>query len=84
MKKILLFLILFISGHLLIAQNDVEKGLEAISMESIQGQLEFLASDWTEGRAVGTKGAYIAADYIASMLKTYGIQPFGDEAYTRL
>nr|WP_321356859.1 M20/M25/M40 family metallo-hydrolase [uncultured Draconibacterium sp.] len=83
MKKISLLLILFISGHLVFAQNEVEKGLEAISMESIKGQLEFLASDWTEGRAVGTKGAYMAADYIASMFQTYGIQPFGDEAYTQ-
>ncbi|MDX8339470.1 M20/M25/M40 family metallo-hydrolase [Draconibacterium sp. IB214405] len=83
MKKISLFLILFISGNVLFAQNEVEKGLDAITMESIKGQLEFLASDWTEGRAVGTKGAYIAADYIASMFKTYGVQPFGDVAYTQ-
>ncbi len=83
MKKFSLLLILFISGHLVFAQNEVDKGLEAISMESIKGQLEFLASDWTEGRAVGTKGAYMAADYIASMFQTYGIQPFGDEAYTQ-
>jgi hypothetical protein len=44
--------------------------------------LEFLASDWTEGRAVGTKGEYIAGDYIASMFQVYGIQPFGDEVST--
>ncbi|WP_321344985.1 M20/M25/M40 family metallo-hydrolase [uncultured Draconibacterium sp.] len=83
MKKFTLFLILFISGQVLMAQTDVEKGLESIRMESIKGQLEFLASDWTEGRAVGTKGAYMAADYIASMFQTYGIQAFGDEVYTQ-
>lgn len=83
MKKFSLLLVLFISGHLVFAQNEVEKGLEAITTESIKGQLEFLASDWTEGRAVATKGAYMAADYIASMFQTYGVQPFGDEAYTQ-
>jgi hypothetical protein len=44
----------------------------------VQGQLEFLASDWTEGRATGTRGAYMAADYIASLFKVYGLQPAGD------
>lgn len=63
------------------AQTDVEKGLQAISEPVVQGQLEFLASDWTEGRGVGTKGAYLAADYIASMFKIYGIEPLGDEEY---
>jgi len=63
--------------------EEEEKGLEAITESSVKGQLEFLASDWTEGRAVGTKGAYIAADYITSMFKVYGIEPFGDDVRTR-
>ncbi|MBG0859430.1 MAG: M20/M25/M40 family metallo-hydrolase, partial [Bacteroidales bacterium] len=33
---------------------------------------------WTEGRAAGEKGEYLAADYIASMLQLYGIKPGGD------
>lgn len=83
MKKITVLFFLMISGFMLFAQTDEQKGLDAITDETVRGQLEFLASDWTEGRAVGTKGAYIAADYIASMFKVYGIQPFGDESYTR-
>ncbi len=69
-----------ISGY---AQTEIEKGLDAISESAIKGQLGFLASDWTEGRAVGTKGAYMAADYIASIFEVYGIQPFGDMESTR-
>lgn len=83
MKKIIVLFFLFATGYLSQAQTEAEKGLEAITDEAVRGQLEFLASDWTEGRAVGTKGAYIAADYIASMLKTYGVKPFGDDTYTR-
>lgn len=83
MKKLFALFILLVSGFTVFAQTEVEKGLEAITQEAVKGQLEFLASDWTEGRAVGTKGAYIAADYIASMLKTYGVEPFGDEIYSR-
>ena len=82
MKKHFALIILMVAGFSVVAQDEVKKGLEAITNESVKGQLEFLASDWTEGRAVGTKGAYIAADYIASMFQVYGIKPFGDEEMT--
>jgi hypothetical protein len=55
-----------------------DKGFQAITKEVLQGQLEFLASDWTEGRESGTKGEYMASDYIASMFKLYGLKPGGD------
>lgn len=79
MKKHFVLLTLFLAGISVFAQTAVEKGLEAITQEAVKGQLEFLASDWTEGRAMGTKGEYMAGDYIASMFKIYGIKPFGDE-----
>ena len=56
----------------------VEKGLQAITADALMAQLGFLASDWTEGRAAGEKGEYLAGDYIASMLKLYGVIPGGD------
>jgi len=83
MKKQIALFILFMATISVFAQTEIEKGMDAINQEVIKGQLEFLASDWTEGRAVGTKGAYMAADYIASMLKTYGVEPFGDEVRSR-
>jgi hypothetical protein len=55
-----------------------EKGLQAITMDVIKGQLEFLSSDWMEGRATSEKGSYLAADYIASMFKVFGAAPAGD------
>ena len=83
MKKSFTLFILLLTGISLFAQTEVKKGLDAITEDVIKGQLEFLASDWTEGRAVGTKGAYMSADYIASMLKTYGVKPYGDEIRSR-
>ncbi|MFO7617106.1 MAG: M20/M25/M40 family metallo-hydrolase, partial [Bacteroidales bacterium] len=59
-------------------QSARDKGLEGITKEVIQGQLEFLASDWTEGREAGTRGEYMASDYIASMFKMFGLKPGGD------
>jgi hypothetical protein len=55
-----------------------ETGLNTITPSAIQAQLEFLASDWTEGRETGTRGEYMASDYIASMFKTLGLKPGGD------
>lgn len=60
------------------AQEPVDKGLNAITVETVEAPLKFLASDWTEGREVGTKGAYMAADYIASVFQMNGIKPLGD------
>jgi len=80
MRKIALIITILFTGLGLMAQTEKEKGLEAITVDAVKGQLNFLASDWTEGRAVGTRGEYIAADYIASMFQIYGIQPFGDVA----
>ncbi len=81
MKKAALILFTLSIVHLIApayAQDARQKGLDAITMQAVQGQLEFLASDWTEGRATGTEGAYMAADYIASLFKVYGLQPAGD------
>jgi hypothetical protein len=55
-----------------------DKGLESITMDVIKGQLEFLASDWMEGRQTGEKGFYLASDYVASMFKVFGVSPAGD------
>lgn len=55
-----------------------DKGYQAITKEAIQGQLEFLSSDWMEGREAGTRGEYMSSDYIASIFKLYGLLPGGD------
>jgi len=76
--------ILFIFTLSLQAQDEaVNKGLQAITQEAVQGQLEFLSSDWTRGRGTGDAGIFMAADYIASMFKVYGIKPGGDMVTVR-
>jgi hypothetical protein len=60
-----------------------DKGLESITMDAIKGQLEFLASDWMEGRQTGEKGFYLASDYVASMFRVFGAAPAGDAAMGR-
>ncbi len=81
MKNLQLFCAVLILGTATsgFSQDPVDKGLDAITLEAVQGQLEFLASDWTQGRETSTPGIYMAADYIASMFKVYGLEPAGDE-----
>ena len=84
-KAIHLILVLSIASFIIPvhAQDAKQKGLDAITHDAVKGQLEFLSSDWTEGRAVGQPGAYMAADYIASLFKVYGLQPAGDMEFER-
>lgn len=82
MKKnvilILVFTGIFFSNSILAQESPQDKGLEAITLDAIKAQLEFLASDWTEGRETGTRGIYMAGDYVASMFKFSGVPGGGD------
>ncbi|BDD11975.1 hypothetical protein FUAX_44070 (plasmid) [Fulvitalea axinellae] len=63
----------------MLAQSAKDRGLEAITEGSVRGALEYLASDWFEGREVGRRGSYMAAAYIESVFKTHGLEPAGDD-----
>ena len=77
-KKLLLTLIIIICSSIFPEDDLIKKGLNSITPETVKAQLDFLASDWMEGREAGTKGNFMAGDYIASMLEVYGIKPAGD------
>jgi hypothetical protein len=72
------FLLFFTLISLSAQELPVEKGMKAITHSAIEGQLEFLASDWMQGRETGTEGIYKAGDYIASMFKVYGVKGGGE------
>lgn len=84
MKYLASIFLSFIIFCAVTAQKTEDPGLQSITVETVEAQLEFLASDWTEGREMGTKGAYMAADYIASLFKVYGIRPLGDMAVKKM
>ncbi len=77
-KYLFLLIAAILTLNFSVAQDAKERGLQAITKPAVQGQLEFLASDWTEGRHTGRPGAYMAADYIASLFQVYGLEPAGD------
>ena len=45
----------------------------------IRAHMEFLASDALRGRGSGTTDELVAATYVASQLRAYGISPAGDD-----
>lgn len=65
----------------LIAQKALERGLETISRERSENLMYFLADDLLEGRDAGMRGGQLAARYIVSMLREWGITPFNSNGY---
>jgi peptidase M28-like protein len=49
-----------------------------ISEEAIRAHLEFLASDALNGRGSGTRDEWLAAMYVASQFRLWGLEPMGD------
>jgi predicted small lipoprotein YifL len=54
-------------------------GFAAIDTADLHARLAFYASDLLEGRQAGTRGAELAAAYIASELAAIGLEPAGDD-----
>jgi hypothetical protein len=54
---------------------------ELMSIENLKANLEFLASDELEGREATTRGEKLAALYISTELKKYGVKPFFEDSY---
>ncbi|MFV0538631.1 MAG: M28 family metallopeptidase [Dysgonomonas sp.] len=75
MKQSLLFL-LFLFSLTAYSQSAKDIGLQTINKQSAEAYISFLASDALEGRQAGHRGGRIAAEYIASQLKTIGVPPF--------
>src|SRR5271156_3850346 len=55
------------------------EAIPAVCAACIRGHMEFLASDALQGRGSGTRDELLAATYIASELRAYGIEPAGDD-----
>jgi Zn-dependent M28 family amino/carboxypeptidase len=52
--------------------------IKAIDPQRIRAHVKFLSSDLLEGRGTGQRGGDIAAQYMATVLESYGLKPAGD------
>lgn len=57
--------------------GSIDPALESITTAALHAHIELLASDQLEGRAPGTAGARLAAEYIASQFELSGLEPAG-------
>ncbi len=61
--------------------TSLEEALQSVRSESIEADVEFLASDALGGRLLETPGAEHSALYIRSRLWRLGLEPGGDEGF---
>ena len=63
------------------SQKHIERGYRTILSADAQVFVEMLASDSLQGRNAGEEGGRMAAEYIVSLLKEWGIRPFDRDGY---
>lgn len=61
--------------------SDVQQLVSSISPRSLNGHLNFIASDLLEGRKTPSPGLDLAATYIASHFQRCGLEPIGDDYF---
>lgn len=57
------------------------RAIASISAGSLRAHLAFLSSNPLQGRAAGTLGLDVAAEYIAGQFRRAGLKPVGDDGY---
>lgn len=67
------------SGAALGLPAPVEQAMQRIDAEHVRAHVRFLADDLLEGRGTGTRGAELAALYIATQFALDGLEPAGDD-----
>src|SRR5438309_9799267 len=73
-----LFLIPVLIGCSLCVHGQVRIGSDRVCAPCIRAHMEFLAYDAMRGRGSATHDDLVAATYIASELRGYGIEPYAD------
>ena len=58
-----------------------QPGSRTLSVDALREDLLVIAADSLAGRATGTRGAQVAAEYLAARLAAAGVEPAGDSGY---
>ncbi|MCL2501717.1 MAG: M28 family peptidase [Bacteroidales bacterium] len=76
-------LLLFFSSGLYGQLTQADRNLNIISQEQLRKHVRALADTAAQGRASGTVGALIAAQYIRDCFRSYGLQPFNGSSWVQ-
>ncbi|MBI4500890.1 MAG: hypothetical protein HY700_06980 [Gemmatimonadetes bacterium] len=68
------------AGTSAFAQAPASHPATLVSDRVIDTHWRFLADDALEGRAAGTRGEWLAAQYVAAQFRRLGLEPAGDSA----
>ena len=77
----LLLAALLLFPSTIFSQRHIERGYRAILSTDARVFVETLASDSLQGRGAGEEGGRMAAEYIVSLLKEWGVRPLGGDGY---
>ncbi len=72
------FAIVLLPIRLLIPSQQIR---DRVAIAEVRAALSFLASDSLRGRRTGSPGSAMAAEFIASQLESFGVEPAGDSGY---
>jgi len=61
-----------------VVNKELAQAMEQASPAQLKTDITYLADDKLKGRQPGTEGYQMAADYVISRMKVYGVQPAGD------
>ena len=64
---------------LLLAAASPAQQASSTAADRVRADVEFLASDQTEGRATGSRGYDVAAAYVAAQFRAIGLKPAGTD-----
>ncbi len=73
--KIINSILCLLLSFMAFAQDEKAKVEETVKKSTIEGHIYFLASDELRGREAGEPGADIAAKYLGTTLRRYGVKP---------
>jgi len=76
-RLVVLGLLLSLQGNAVFAQKSKKQDLATLE-RNLRAEMNFLASDALQGRGSGTNYERIAAEFIASQFRQFGLEPAGD------
>ena len=80
--SLIVVFILFVFPYILAGQwIDQNKNLAIISQERLKTHVYVLADTMAQGRATGTLGGNMAANYIQQCFQRYGLQPYNGNSF---
>lgn len=76
MKKQVSLLFVVLSLFFNCSSSSIKNPTDIIPESSIESAITYLASDALQGRATGSKGIKMAADYIIDIFQTHNVKPY--------